>query len=234
LKGIYIVGGYPDMRTFVKEVDIISKLGLDFIEIGIPFSEPVADGPVISSAIHDSIEGGMTTNKILDFVKTVDRKVIKVYIMTYSNIIFSYGLEKFSKDFGKFINSVIIADLPNRMHSFFYEKGFTIPIIPFVTPETRVEDMKLLKEKKGDFIYFIGIRGVTGGNMNSKKDEVASKIAELRKFTKKKIILGFGLKNRDDALEALKIADGYVVGTEAVKRQKEPDLFEQFIFNIIK
>ena len=233
MKGIYIVGGYPDKETFEKSIEIIENLGFDFLEIGVPFSEPVADGPVISRAIEDSLKNGVTVEYIRKLLEKIKHFKIQKYIMTYSNIIYSYGVKNFSNDFKLLINSLIIADLPNRMHNFFYEKELEIPIIPFVTPESRDNDIAYIKSLKGDFIYFIGIRGTTGGKINLQDNYYYETIKKIKKITGKKVIVGFGLKNKDDVLNVLKIANGFVIGTEAVKKMNNFKIFENYLKSIV-
>jgi len=224
------VGGYPNKEIFEKSVFLIEKTGFDFIEIGLPFSEPVADGPVIVKAIETALKNNTKVNYIIDFLEKLKTCKFKKYIMTYSNIVYDYGIKKFSKDFKEIVNSIIIADLPNKMHCFFYDHGFEIPIIPFVTPESRKKDIELIKELKGDFVYFIAIRGITGGKFDFNQPELREKIETVKKETQKKVIMGFGLKNNNDAEKALLLADGYVIGTEAVKRQTDLNEFEKFLF----
>ena len=220
MRGIYIVGGYPDLETFYSCVNIIYELGFDFIEVGLPFSESVADGEIISNAIQNVVQKKISLNEIIDILKNFKSKKFKKYVMTYSNILYSYGLSKFSKNFKKYIDSVIIADLPNKMYDFFINKGFSMCVIPFVTPESRLEDIKKLKNRECDFIYFIGIRGITGGTIDINSNYIKEKINLIKELTGKKVIIGFGLKNRQHTKKALEIADGFVIGTEAVKRQK--------------
>ncbi len=232
LKGVYIVGGYPDMDTFEKCFNVIENSKLDFIEIGLPFSEPVADGEIIVKAIEVSLKNGTITENMLNFLEKNRNVKIKKYIMTYSNIIYGYGIEKFSDNFEGLINSVIIADLPNKMHEFFYKKNFNIPIIPFVTPESRKDDIEAIKSLKGDFIYFIAVRGITGSKTDVTNFAIKERIERIKRITGKKVIMGFGLKDKRDAQNALKISDGFVIGTEAVKRQNNLAEFEKFLKSI--
>lgn len=233
MKGIFLVGGYPNFDTFESCFKAVEEKGFDFIEVSIPFSEPVADGPVIAKAIHDSIENKVNTTKILESLKKLKSK-IPIYIMTYANIFYAYNLKKFSEDFKEYISGVIVPDLPNRMHSYFYENGFDIPIIPFVTPESREEDLKELKNAKADFIYFIGIRGITGGQAQLDSPEIKENIKKLKSFSNKPVVMGFGIKNYEQASQALSVANGYVVGTGAVEKQQNLDEYKTFLDNLLK
>jgi len=233
MRGIYIVGRYPDREKFIENCKAIDDAGYEFIEIGLPFSEPVADGPVIAGAIQEAIESGADVYGIYEDIKEMNLKC-KVYIMTYANIVHGYGLKKFSEDFGKYIEGIIIPDVPNRMHEYMYEEGFSIPLIPFVTPESRLDDIKDAGNMKGDFIYFIGIRGITGGDVDLNNDELSERVGQLKELTGKPVVMGFGIKERKAADEALKLADGFVVGTAAVSLQKDTAKYKEFIDSLIK
>jgi tryptophan synthase alpha chain len=233
MKGIYIVGGYPDRETFFKCVQIIENNNFDFIEIGIPFSEPVADGPVIMSALNKVIASGVSVYDILEDIKKLQGTKLKVYVMTYSNIVYGYGIKKFSEDFGLLLKGIILADVPNRMHNFFYERGLEIPIIPFVTPESREQDIQLLKESRADFIYYIGIRGITGQDLKDNTfQEFQAQLAKIKKITDKPVIIGFGIKSSQEAKAALEQADGFVIGTAAVAVQDDLEKYSTFLKTI--
>ncbi len=226
MKGIYIVGGYPNLNDFKKQIEIINNINIDFIEIGIPFNDPVADGPVIAKAINETVNHNYSVDEILEIAQQTDKPF---YIMTYANIIYKYGAEKFSEKYGNVIKGLIIADLPNRLHKYFYNLGLKIPIIPFVTVETREEDFELIKKLKGDFIYFIGTRGTTGVKVDFNSKLLKDRAIEIRNRLNKKFIIGFGIKNREDYMKVLEYADGFVIGTEIVKKQDNLREFEIFL-----
>jgi tryptophan synthase alpha chain len=233
MRGIYIVGGYPDREGFKERFVSVADCGYDFIEVGLPFNDPVADGPVIAEAINRSLERGATIDGIIDDVIKLKGIGIKKYIMTYSNIVYSYGISAFSSRLKEYIDGIIIADLPNRMMYRMYDGGFEIPIIPFATLETRISDIELIKRSKGDFIYFVGIRGITGGKADFASRELLEKIKMLRGETDKKIVIGFGIKTADDVKMAMEISDGFVVGTESVRRQESSAEFTGYIKSLM-
>jgi len=226
MKGIYIMIGYPDVETFKEEFIFSQNCGLDFVEIGLPFNDPVADGPVISEAGENVLTKEINIEKLMDFIRK--NKKTKIYIMTYSNIIYHYGAENFSKKYKGTIDGVIVADLPNEYHYFFKEKGFEISIIPFATTDTDVG--RLTHYLNGqDFIYFVGLKGVTGSKADLNNQVNIEKIKEIKEATGYNVIFGFGIKTPDDASAVMKFADGFVVGTEVVKRQTEPEEFKKFV-----
>jgi tryptophan synthase alpha chain len=231
MKGFYILGGYPDMKKFEEVFKYLAEKA-DFVEVGLAYNDPVADGPVIAEAASKVVKSNIKIDDILKIVEAYKKS--KVYIMTYANIFYQYGLREFSQKYGKLINGVIVADLPNRMHGFFYDNGFDIPVIPFVTPESRDEDIEELKGSKADFIYFVGVRGVTGSNVNFLDDELVEKVKFVKKMTSEKVVFGFGIKTKNDTEKVMTYADGFVIGTEAVKRQTNINEFKKYIESIIR
>lgn len=230
MKGIYILADYPDKKTFEKELTYAMNSNIDFIEIGIPFNDPVADGPIIAKAANEVAERGYDLLSIIDLVRDIKKK--KIYFMTYSNIIYKFGAKQFSDITKDIVDGLILADLPNKGHNFFYEIGLKIPIINFLTPESRDQDIKNLVNAEGDFIYFIGVRGITGGNVDFNDRELKSKCMSIKKEVGKRIILGFGVKTKADAETIMGYADGFVIGTEIVKRQDNYEKFKEYIDEI--
>lgn len=228
MRGFYIVGGYPDRQQFKKCLNAIAEKGFEFVEIGIPFSEPVADGPVIASAIHEAVVNGVDIDAIMADVREMKEKypAIKAIVMTYANIIHGYGEKKFSDDFKDILSGVIIPDLPTRMHYWMTEKGLTVPIVPFVTPVSRDEDIDALQDTQSPFVYYISVMGVTGSDVAKEQNDRPERA---QKVTGKPVVTGFGIKTPDDANKALKATGGFIIGTEAVKRQKDFAEFENYI-----
>ncbi|PLX70950.1 MAG: tryptophan synthase subunit alpha, partial [Denitrovibrio sp.] len=206
----------------------VAEKGFEFVEIGIPFSEPVADGRVISSAIHEAVSKGVNIKEIMDDVKEMKKKFpdIKAIVMTYANIFTGYGEKNFTKDFGSFIDGLIIPDVPLRMQYWLKERGLDIPIVPFITPVSRKSDLDELKGVDAPFIYYISIMGITG---SAKKSSGADNGVRAGELTGKPVITGFGIKTPEDAKAALAGTGGFVIGTEAVKRQSDVKSFVEYI-----
>ena len=229
MRGIYIIGGYPDSAPFKECYRAVYEAGFDFIEVGIPFNDPVADGPVIAKAQIESVERGITVQSIARDLRELADIPIRTYIMTYANIIYSTGIENFSGMFKDLARGLIIADLPNRMNSFFYDRGLAIPIIPFATLESRARDLEASSQAGPDFLYFVGLRGTTGSKADFSSDEMARSLQAIKESWNGTVIIGFGIKGPEEARQAMAMADGYVIGTEAVKRQKEPEELRKFL-----
>jgi len=232
MKGFYIVGGYPDRDKFRECLFAVAEKGFDFIEIGIPFSEPVADGPVISGAIHEAVAKGVNIDEIMGDVREMKEKypAIKAIVMTYANIFNGYGEKAFTQNFGDILDGVIIPDVPLRMQEWIKERGLDIPIVPFVTPVSRMADIEALRGTDAPFIYYISIMGITGSDTKSKSADNGMAAGEI---TGKPVVTGFGIRTPEDAKKALDTTGGFVIGTEAVKRQGDVEEFIKYISQFV-
>ncbi|NPA15385.1 MAG: tryptophan synthase subunit alpha [Deferribacteres bacterium] len=222
MKGLYLLGGYPDMKTFDEALEIALDAGFDFIEVGVPFSDPVADGPVIARAALGALKKGVNLKLILDYLKGKRLgERVDLYIMTYSNILWAANPGRLSgvlKECG--VKGCIVADLPNEEHPFFKRAGFELPLVSFATPESREEDLLKLAEVKEAFIYFVSVRGTTGGSFCLDAD-TQRKLLFLKERAKVPVVLGFGIKSREDVEKALTLAHGFVIGTKAIELLSE-------------
>lgn len=232
MRGIYIVGGYPDRDAFRQRFADVCEAGFDFVEIGIPFNDPLADGPVIAGAQLAAVRSGITAETVAEDLRRLVNYPVRKYIMTYANIVYSTGMRRFSDMFGGIVDGIIIADLPNRMCDLFFGQGLSIPVIPFATLESRESDIEAAARSEADFIYFVGLRGITGSTADFSSPEMKEKVASLRRATSKKIVIGFGVKGPADASSALGLGDGYVIGTEAVRRQNDPVEFRRYLASL--
>ncbi len=233
MRGLYLIGNYPDRETFVRALGMIEDYGFDFVEVGVPFSDPVADGPFLAKRAQIAIERGVTFRSIIDTFRE-HRFNLKTYIMTYSNIVLANDpawLNDVLAEVG--FDGLIIADLPNRMHWFFRNLGITLPIVHFATPESRYEELEGLKSVDSGFIYYVSVRGITGARLEL-DGETKEKLLYLKGKTRVPVILGFGIRDRTTAEIALNYADGFVVGTEAVRRLEEGlDSFRELLKELV-
>jgi tryptophan synthase alpha chain len=233
MKGIYLTGGYPDSSTFRECCEAVASSGFNFIEVGIPFNDPIADGPVIAAAIHESLGGGATPASVMKDIEGIQHLKLKKYVMTYANVVYSYGIKRFSDRMAPLLDGVIIPDLSNRMTGLFYDSGFAIPIVPFATLESRESDIEAMNGSPSRIIYFVGVRGITGAQSDFTAPELIDTIGMIRRLTGKQIIIGFGVKSGADARQARAVGDGYVVGTEAVRRQKDPSALREYLGSLV-
>ncbi|OSS41754.1 Tryptophan synthase alpha chain [Desulfurella amilsii] len=222
--GIYLISNYPKKSTFLEAVEICNSLDVDFLEIGIPFSDPIADGAVLEKASFEMLDK-YTTRDFLESLFEVKRLFQKrLYIMTYTNI--PYSLKDEFNKYSKLASGVILADLPVR-EAIGFEKKLGCNIIKFATPESRSSDLDLAIKSTKDFIYFISKRGITGGDF-ALDSQTVQKINYCKKHTK--VYLGFGIRNANDIAKAFSISDGVIIGTQAaIELQKGVQDFERFI-----
>ena len=228
--GIYLLANYPSRETFIEAVKICDEHnGVDFLEIGFPFSDPIADGDTLEKACYETLQKYDFNDTIDSFKEVQNIFKGKIYIMTYTNIVYSMGIDNFAEKVGK-ISGIILADLPLREIGPF-EKGFKkhkINVIRFLTPESRDEDINRAVKSARDFIYFVSKRGTTGGAF-ALDEETREKIGRV-KASGKEVFVGFGIKDRQDVKLACEVADGAIIGTKAVMElEAGVDQFRRYI-----
>ncbi len=219
--GFYLVGNYPDFELFTEAL----REGLryfDFAEIGIPFSDPVADGPVIATAADAVLKAGFKWEKLLESVQKVRQSADshkKLYWMSYANILYHHGLQNFierSKEVG--IDGIIVPDIPfvesEELKKLCHQHR--MDYIHFATPENTDEQIKRIASAAQGFLYFVSIRGVTGSRLLV-DDETARKIQLAKEYSPVPVILGFGIRDKKTVERALQLADGFIAGTALVK-----------------
>ncbi|HEX2965625.1 MAG TPA: tryptophan synthase subunit alpha [Syntrophorhabdaceae bacterium] len=214
--GIYLLANYPSKKSFIEAVKICQKAGVDFLEIGFPFSDPVADGDLLERACYETLRKYDLRDTLESF--TAVRKFYRgrLYVMTYTNVVYSTGVDAFAERVGD-ISGVILADLPVR-ESGMFDKALArhgINTIRFLTPESREEDIARAVKSSRDFIYFVSKRGTTGGGFEL-NDETKERIAKVRSYGKE-VFVGFGIRDRKDVELAYSVADGAIIGTRAVQ-----------------
>ncbi len=215
----FITCGDPDLDTTYKSVISMVENGADLIELGIPFSDPVAEGVVIQGANLRALKGGVTTDKIFAMVKRLREEIkIPMVFMTYANVIFSYGAEKFIKTCRDInIDGLIIPDLPfeekDEFLPFCHENN--IDLISMIAPTSENRTAMIAKEAEG-FLYIVSSLGVTGTRSKITTD-LASIIKTVRKYTNIPCAIGFGISTPEQAAAMSKISDGAIVGSAIIK-----------------
>jgi tryptophan synthase alpha chain len=215
----FITCGDPDLETTAKAVRAAADNGADLIELGIPFSDPTAEGPVIQGANLRALKGGITTDKIFSFVKELRKDVkIPMVFMTYSNVVFSYGAEKFISTCRDIeIDGLILPDLPFEEKEEFHPicKKYGIDLISLIAPTSENRIAMIAKESEG-FIYVVSSLGVTGMRTEIKTD-LKSIIKAIRENTDIPCAIGFGISTPEQAKKMAYISDGAIVGSAIVK-----------------
>ncbi len=211
--------GDPDLETTAKAVRAAAENGADLIELGIPFSDPTAEGPVIQGANLRALTGGITTDRIFAFVKELRREVkLPMVFMTYANVVFSYGAEGFistCRDIG--IDGLILPDLPYEEKEEFQPlcRRYGVSLISMIAPTSENRIAMIAKEAEG-FLYIVSSLGVTGVRSEIDTD-LASIVKVVRENTDVPCAIGFGISTPEQAKKMADISDGAIVGSAIVK-----------------
>lgn len=221
----FFVIGDPDFDTSLQIVKTAIDSGADILELGIPFSDPIADGPTIQKADIRARNNGINVAKTLDFIRKVkDYKDIPIGLLMYYNLIYQYGAEKFFSNFHKAgVNSVLVADLSiddaDEITGPAASAG--LDTVFMVTPNTDTERMKLIASKTTGFIYTVSVFGVTGSR-DKLSDMVEAMIQKLKGLTDVPICVGFGISKPEHAAAIAKAgADGVIIGSRIVQLIEE-------------
>ena len=215
----FITCGDPDLETSAKIVRAAVENGADLIELGIPFSDPTAEGPVIQVANIRALSGGVTTDKVFSLVKELRTDItVPMVFMTYANVVFSYGAEKFistCRDIG--INGLILPDLPYEEKDEFLPicKKYGVALISLIAPTSENRIAMIAKEAEG-FIYLVSSLGVTGMRTEINTD-LKSIVDVIRQNTAIPCAIGFGISTPEQAKKMADISDGAIVGSAIIR-----------------
>ena len=215
----FITCGDPDLETTGKLVKEAVKNGASLVELGIPFSDPTAEGPVIQGANLRALEGGVTTDKIFDFVRELRKEVtVPMVFMTYANVVFSYGSEAFIKTCSEIgIDGIILPDLPFEEKDEFLPEchKYGVDLISLIAPTSKDRVAMIAKEAEG-FIYLVSSLGVTGTRTEINTD-LDSIVKIIRENTSVPCAIGFGISTPEQAKKMASISDGAIVGSAIIK-----------------
>jgi len=215
----FITCGDPDLETTGKVVRAAVENGADLIELGIPFSDPTAEGPVIQGANLRALEGGITTDKIFDFVRELRRDVkVPMVFMTYANVVFSYGSERFistCRDIG--IDGLILPDIPFEEKEEFQPicDKYGVDLMSLIAPTSENRVAMIAREAQG-FVYIVSSLGVTGTRSEITTD-LSSIVRVIRENTDVPCAIGFGISTPEHARKMASVADGAIVGSAIIK-----------------
>lgn len=215
----FITCGDPDLETTGAAVRAAVANGADLIELGIPFSDPTAEGPVIQGANLRALTGGVTTDKIFVFVRQLRRDIkVPMVFMTYSNVVFSYGAERFISACREIeVDGLILPDLPFEEKEEFLPlcRQYGVDLISLVAPTSANRIAMIAKEAEG-FLYIVSSLGVTGSRSEIKTD-LASIVEIVRQNTTIPCAIGFGISTPEQAQKMAAISDGAIVGSAIIK-----------------
>ena len=215
----FITCGDPDPETTKKCVLEMVKAGADLIELGIPFSDPTAEGPVIQQANVRALSGGMTTDRVFDLVRELRAETdVPMIFMTYANVVFSYGAERFMKTCSETgMDGIILPDLPYEEKEEFLPAAhaYGIDLISLIAPTSQDRIARIAADAEG-FLYIVSSLGVTGTRSEIKTD-LASIVATVRANTDLPCAIGFGISTPEQAAKMAAVSDGAIVGSAIIK-----------------
>lgn len=216
---VYIMAGDPSLNATKKLVLALQEAKVDLIELGVPFSDPIADGPVIQKASTRALKNKVNIKKVLSLVKQI-RKVssIPLVLMLYYNLILNFGEERFAREsFKSGIDGIIVPDLPIEEAKSLSQfcKKYGLARIFFVTPTSSLKRIKMSVAASNGFIYYIARTGVTGVKTEISKD-IGRQIKRIKNLTDRPVCVGFGIRNLNQLKKLNRFADGCIIGSALV------------------
>ncbi len=216
----YVTVGYPSIEATLKVVPLLASSGCDIVELGIPFSDPLADGVTIQKASFRALQNGVTPKLCLEVARQLSSKVnIPLVFMTYFNPVFSYGVEEFCAACNRAgIDGLIIPDLPpeegSELEASTQKQG--LDLIYLLAPTSTEERIRLIAERSRGFIYLVSVTGVTGAR-DSLPADLEAFVARVRQVVTQPLCVGFGISTPGQARQVARISDGVIVGSRIIQ-----------------
>lgn len=239
LLSIYFCAGYPTLDGTVETIRALARNGIDMVEIGIPFSDPMADGPVIQNAATQALRNGMTLRKLFEQLSDIRHEVdLPLILMGYLNPVIQYGFENFCRSCQECgIDGVILPDLPFKDYMESYKKiaeQYDVKVIMLITPETSDERIRFIDEHTDGFIYMVSSAAITG----AQKEFDAAKQAYFNKVNRMQLrnprMIGFGISNRQTLASACANAAGAIIGSKFVTLQGECTTADEAVARLLE
>ncbi len=223
----YVTVGYPNIEATLKVVPLLAENGADIVELGIPFSDPLADGVTIQKSSFKALQQGISPRSCLDIAKQLRAKVdIPLVFMTYYNPVFHYGLEKFcSTCVASGVDGLIIPDLPPQEGAELEDvtRKQDLDLIYLLAPTSPEERIKLVGQRSRGFIYLVSVTGVTGARDKLPADlEVF--VSRVKELVSQPLCVGFGISTPQQAKRVSRLADGVIVGSRIIQLMESGDL----------
>lgn len=236
---IYVTAGFPKLNDTIEIVQELARNGVDMIEIGMPFSDPLADGPTIQNSSEIAIKNGITLDQIFNQIVEIRKTVsIPIILMGYYNQVLQYGAKTFfekAKRVG--VDGFIIPDLPLDIYQKNYKtilKDLELDMIFLITPQTTDERIRLLDEESSGFLYLVSSYAITGSQSNLQQNQLDyfKRIQNLSLKNSK--LIGFGISNKESFTTACIYAEGAIIGSTFIKAIKDSNNLKESIANFIK
>jgi tryptophan synthase alpha chain len=230
----YVMAGDPSLQDTEQLVVELEQAGADIIELGVPFSDPIADGPVIQQAAERALRSGTSLRAILSMVTGLRKKTqVPLVLMAYYNSIHAFGPERFCQEAAQAgVDGLILPDMPpdeaGPLKGPAAEAG--LPLIYLLAPTSTAERRTFVARQSQGFVYYVSLTGITGAKLLNLAD-VEKNVEKIRKVTRVPVAVGFGVATPEDAAKVAAIADGVIVGSAIVKQiaayQQKPDMVKQ-------
>jgi tryptophan synthase alpha chain len=221
----YLTAGYPDLQTTVATMHACAEAGCDLIEVGVPFSDPMADGPAIEKAMVRSLAGGTTLQSVMDCVSLFRKtdRTTPVVLFGYANPFYQYGYDRLAKEAKRVgVDGFLVVDLPPEEADELVqlESYNGLDFIGLFTPTSSDARTRTIAQRATGFAYYVSMAGVTGGGISG-LETIAKRVASVRTSTQLPVAVGFGIRTGEDARAVSKFADGVVIGSELIRRMEK-------------
>jgi tryptophan synthase alpha chain len=227
---VYTMGGFPTVDRWFHSMRAIAAGGADFIEIGLPFSDPIADGPVIQAASHAALRHGVTIERLLSGVVRA-RLQVPIILMSYLNPLLSHGPRRLFRDFVRAgVSGLIVPDLPadGAGEWISLSRAFGVHLVFLAAPTSDDRRLKVIAAQSSGFVYCVSLTGTTGAR-ETLPPGVDRMVRRLRSFTRKPIAVGFGVSTPDQVERLSRTADGVIVGSRIVRAVGEGEDVESLV-----
>ena len=225
----YLVAGDPDIDSTLEIMHMFVKSGVDIIEVGVPFTDPIAEGPIIQRAHDRAINKQISLEDVFELIKKFrsQDEETPIVLMGYLNSFIFYK-DLIEKNQNNSVDSILVVDIPGELDIADYGiKNENINTISLISPTTKNDRIKLIANNSTGFIYYVTLRGVTGSS-NLDVDEIKKNISEIKKYATVPTLAGFGIKSPDDAKALSSCADGVIIGSSIVKMIEESSSTKEF------
>ena len=225
----YLVAGDPDIESTLSLMKLFIESGVDIIEIGVPFTDPIAEGPIIQKAHDRALQKNVSLSLIFNMIKDfrIEDNETPIVLMGYLNTFISHkDLIKNNEE--NSIDSILVVDIPGEVNLADYGlESSNVNTISLISPTTKENRIKSIAQNSSGFVYYVTLRGVTGSS-NLNIDEISKNIEEIKKYASVPTLAGFGIKSTDDAKLLAKCSDGVIIGSSIVKMIEESSNSREF------